>query len=148
GAVALADERPEQAARLFEDPEWRAAAQYRAGDYESSATSLAALDSADSHYNRGTALARAGEIEGAIAAYDRALELDPEHEDALYSRDLLEKLLEQNPPPPPQQQQQSSASEQQNGDQDQGESGGEPQQAENGDAGGEDPQQAQQGTES
>src|SRR5690606_5324234 len=131
GMDAMAAERPEQAARLFEDPEWRAAAQYRAGDYASSAESLTGLDSAEAHYNRGTALARAGEIEDAIAAYDRALELDPGHEDARYNRDLLEKLLEQNPPPP----QQSSAGEEQQGDQAEGESGDAPQQPANADPG-------------
>src|SRR5690606_17070845 len=121
-----------RAAELFEDPEWRAAAQYRAGDYEASAATLAGLDTATAHYNRGNALARAGELRAAIAAYDRALELDPDHEDARYNRDLLQELLEQNPPPPPQQQQQSSASDQENAEQSQGESSDAPQQAQNG----------------
>ena len=144
GMEAMADERPERAARLFEDPEWRAAAHYRAGDYTSSATSLAGLDTPDAHYNRGTALARAGEIEAAIEAYDRALELDPEHEDARFNRDLLEELLAQNPPPP--EQQQSAGQEQQEG-QSEGESGESPQQAQNSDSGDGEPQQARDGSQ-
>ncbi|HEX6995986.1 MAG TPA: VWA domain-containing protein [Gammaproteobacteria bacterium] len=146
GMDAMAAERPERAARLFDDPEWRAAAQYRAGDYSASARSLAGIDTADAHYNRGNALARAGEIESAIAEYDRALELDPEHEDARYNRDLLKERLAQNPPP--QQQQSAAGQEQQDEQQGQGESGDAPQQAQNGDTGGDETQQAREGSES
>lgn len=146
GMEAFAAERPEQAARLFEDPEWRAAAQYRAGDYAASARSLAGIDTAEAHYNRGNALARAGEIESAIAAYDRALELDPEHDDARFNRDLLKEHLAQNPPPPPQQQ--SSAGEEQQSGENQGEPGDAPQQADSGDTGGDETQQASEGFES
>src|SRR5690606_13795653 len=145
GMEAFAAERPEQAARLFEDPEWRAAAQYRAGDYAASARSLAGIDTAEAHYNRGNALARAGEIESAIAAYDRALELDPEHDDARFNRDLLKEHLAQNPPPP---QQQSSAGEAQQSGATQGAPGGAPQQADSGDTGGDETQQASEGFES
>ncbi len=90
-------EQAARAAELFENPEWRSAAQYRAGQFEASAASLANVDSALGHYNRGNALAKAGQISAAIAAYDRALELDPEHEDARYNRDLLEEFLKNNP---------------------------------------------------
>ena len=89
GQAAFEAEDHERASELFEDPAWRAAAQYRAGQYESSAESLAPAQSADGHYNRGNALARAGSIAAAIEAYDQALEIDPEHEDAQFNRDLL-----------------------------------------------------------
>ena len=104
GLQALEAEQAERAAELFESPEWRGTAQYRAGQFEASAASLGAVDSALGHYNRGNALARAGQVPAAIAAYDRALELDPGHEDARYNRDLLEQYLEDNPPPPQEQQ--------------------------------------------
>lgn len=98
GAAALSEQRPERAAQLFEDPRWRSAAQYRAGNYEASAETLARLDTATAHYNRGNALARSGSIEEAIAAYDRALELEPDHEDAQFNRELLRQHLAANPP--------------------------------------------------
>lgn len=99
GLAALEHDRPARAAELFDDPEWRAAAQYRAGNFDASAAALGGLDTAKAHYNRGNALARSGELHGAIDAYERALELDPAHDDARYNRDLLEELLEQLEPP-------------------------------------------------
>jgi Ca-activated chloride channel family protein len=83
------------AARLFEDQRWRAVANYRAGDYGGSAAGFGELDDADSLYNLGNALARMGEFEAAIAAYDDVIEADPNNEDALYNRDLLQDMLEQ-----------------------------------------------------
>ncbi len=104
GQEAFQAEEHERAAALFEDPSWRAAAQFRAGDYQDSAATLEGLDTPDAQYTRGNALAGAGQIAPAIAAYERVLEMDPEHEDARYNRDLL---LQQ----PPQNQSDSSGSE-------------------------------------
>lgn len=95
GLEAFQADEPSRAARLFEDPQWRAAASYRAGNFATSAESLTGIDSPEAHYNRGNALAKSGELTAAIEAYDRALSLDPEHEDALYNRDLVRELLEQ-----------------------------------------------------
>ena len=95
GQAAFESEDHARASELFEDPAWRAAAQYRGGQFESSAETLAPSQSADGHYNRGNALARAGAFAEAIQAYDRALEIEPEHEDARFNRDLLM----QQPPP-------------------------------------------------
>ncbi len=95
GAEAFEAEAHARAAELFEDPSWSAAALYRAGEYARSAEILDEIDTIEANYNRGNALARAGEIGPAIKAYERALELDPEHEDARFNRDLLR---EQRPP--------------------------------------------------
>lgn len=84
------------AADLFKDPRWRAVANYRAGEYGGSAAGFADGEDARSLYNLGNALARLGEFESAIDAYDEALELDPDSEDAQYNRDLLQDMLEQN----------------------------------------------------
>lgn len=110
GIEALTAGEPDRAAELFADPKWRAAAQYRAGDYPGSAQSLAGLADVTDYYNKGNALARSGELEAAIEAYDRALELEPTHADALYNRDLVSQLLEQQE----QQQQNNAANGQQN----------------------------------
>ena len=84
-----------EAAELFEDPQWKAVARYRAGDYPDSAAGFSAGDDADSFYNFGNALARMGEFESAIEAYEQALEMDPESADAIYNRDLVQQLLEE-----------------------------------------------------
>jgi Ca-activated chloride channel family protein len=110
GFEAMQAEQPAVAAELFDDRQWRAAAEYKSGDYGASAATLAPLDTAETHYNRGNALARGGELEAAIEAYEQALRIDPEHEDAIYNRDLLEELLEQQQE---QQQQQQSGQDQQ-----------------------------------
>ena len=119
---ALEAQRAEQAAELFEDPEWRGAAQYRAGQFEQSAASLSNVESATGHYNRGNALAKAGQLQAAIGAYDRALELDPTNEDARYNRDLVAEQLRQNPEQAQQPQEPSEGEQGQQGDSDQAQS--------------------------
>lgn len=109
GQAAFESEDHARASELFEDPAWRAAAQYRDGQFESSAETLAPAHTADGHYNRGNALARAGALAEAIQAYDQALEIDPEHEDAQFNRELL---MQQ----PPQQSQGDSGGEGESGD--------------------------------
>ena len=84
------------AAQLFDDPRWRAVANYRAGEYGGSAAGFADEEDTNSLYNLGNALARLGEFEAAIDAYENVLELEPSSEDALYNRDLLQDMLEQN----------------------------------------------------
>jgi Ca-activated chloride channel family protein len=84
------------AAGLFEDPTWRAVANYRDGEYGGSAAGFADQDDNESLYNLGNALARLGEFESAIDAYEQVLESDPDAEDALYNRDLLKDMLEQS----------------------------------------------------
>lgn len=113
GAAAFEAGEHDEAAQRFEDPEWQAAARYREANYEAAVEALSELDSARAQYNLGNALARSGQLEQAIAAYDQALEEEPSNEDALFNRDLVQDLLEdqQNQSPPPQPESESSESE-------------------------------------
>ncbi len=86
---------PADAAATFKDPRWRAVASYRAGEYGGSAAGFAEFEDAQSLYNLGNALAKLGEFESAIDAYDQVLEIDPGADDARYNRDLLKDMLEQ-----------------------------------------------------
>jgi Ca-activated chloride channel family protein len=95
GVRLLEQGEPASAAEVFDDPAWRGSAAYRAGSYERSAEAFAALDGADARYNQGNALARAGEFDAAIAAYEAALEIEPEHEDARHNLELLRALQDQ-----------------------------------------------------
>lgn len=91
GAQKLDEGDAEQAAGLFGDPEWRGVAQYRAGNYEAAVDSLNGIETADALYNKGNALAQLGRTDEAISAYEQALKLNPQHEDARYNRDQLLK---------------------------------------------------------
>ena len=91
----LEDGQATQAAELFRRQDWRAAARYRAGDYEQSLQALEGLEGPDSDYNRGNALAYLDRLEEAVAAYDRTLAADPGHADARHNRALLQRLIEQ-----------------------------------------------------
>lgn len=79
----------ERAALLFHDPLWRGVALYRNGDYEQAVAEFGVVDLPLAHYNRGNALVRLGRAGEALAAYGRAIELDPDHADARFNRDQL-----------------------------------------------------------
>ena len=72
---------------------WRAMLLYRAGRYAEAEALFAALDTADAHYNRGNALALAGQLEQALEAYDAALARRPGMGDALHNRALVREAL-------------------------------------------------------
>lgn len=92
---ALQDDRPQAAAGLAQSPDLSGEAWYRSGEYANAADAWRGLEDADAHYNLGNALAQQGDFDGALAAYDRALERDPDMLDAIYNRNLVEKMKEQ-----------------------------------------------------
>lgn len=95
GETALQKGDAKLASDLFNNPQWKAAAQYKAGEYQKSAESLKGIDNAEANYNRGNALAKAGDMQEAIKAYDRSLEINPDHEDAKFNKQLLEKAQQE-----------------------------------------------------
>ena len=107
---AMDANQPQLAAKLFTDPQWRAAADYRAGNYQAALDNLKGINSAEADYNRGNALAKLGRLQEAIQAYDAALKHDPELGDASYNRNLVEELLKKQQ----QKKQQNQAEKQQN----------------------------------
>lgn len=110
---ALEQGDPSRAAQLFEDPQWKATANYRSENYEDAANQFGNFDTADANYNLGNALARQGLYEEAIEAYEQSLNLNPDDEDAAFNKQLVEELLEQQ-----QQQQQNQDQEQDSDEQD------------------------------
>jgi len=123
GTTAFEEENYAEAATLFEDDAWRAAANYRTGNFENAVADLNLLEDAESHYNRGNALARLNRFPEAISAYEEVLAMAPDHEDAQYNKELLEKLMEEQQQEQQQQQQNSEGDnqeqEQQEGDEQQ-----------------------------
>lgn len=110
-AQAMEQGRHQQAAELFSNPQWQAAAHYRAGDYDKAIEKLEGIKTADALYNKGNALAKSQRLEEALQAYNRSLELDPDNGDARHNKELVEKQLTQQ-----QQKQQQQGENQKNPD--------------------------------
>lgn len=122
------DQNFEAAAQQFEDKLWQSSAQYRSGNYQQAAEILSGIDTPQALYNKGNALAKAGQIDEAIEAYQQALDQQPDFTQAQDNKALLEKLKEQNQQQDQQgkdqdQQKESEQNENQNNDQ-QGEQNG------------------------
>ena len=113
GSEAFVEEEFSEAATLFKDEAWRAAANYRTGNFENALADLNILEDVESHYNRGNSLARLNRFPEAIEAYNQVLALAPEHEDAQFNKELLEQVMEEQE----QEQQENSENEDQNQDQ-------------------------------
>ncbi|AWI87492.1 hypothetical protein C0214_03650 [Methylobacterium sp. DM1] len=94
GRVLMAVGLPGAAVRVFDVPAWRAAALYEAGHYGEAIPLFRALGKRGA-YNLGNALARSGDLKGALDAYDEALTYNPRDADAQANRSLIAKALEE-----------------------------------------------------
>lgn len=83
-----------EAAQLFSDPRRRAFAYAQLGRDAEAARLLAPLHDPQSEYDRGNALARSGNLIGALASYDAALEQAPRDRDIRHNRDLVAREIE------------------------------------------------------
>jgi Ca-activated chloride channel family protein len=90
--------KPGAAAPLFADPRQKAYAEIKAKDYTTAAKELQGFADPESEYNRGNALARAGDLQGSLQAYESALAHasrdTPLYRDAAHNRDLVAKQLQ------------------------------------------------------
>jgi Ca-activated chloride channel homolog len=83
---------------------------YRKGDFKAAAQEYEDADTATAHYNRGNALAKAGDYPQAIDAYNEALRRQPGMADAIANKRAVEaamKRQKQSPSKPGAQQQKS-----------------------------------------
>ena len=101
GQYLLKQKRPAEAAEHFQDPQWQGVALYEAGNYAEAIKRFAEGNDAYAHYNRGNALARSGELEAAIDAYEQALEAQPDMQPALKNKALVEILIQEKAEPEP-----------------------------------------------
>jgi Ca-activated chloride channel family protein len=92
---ALEAGKPGDAAALFENPDWQAVADYRAGDYAGSAMVFAENSDTRNLYNLANAMAFQGELDSAIDSYEQVLEIEPDNEDASYNLELVKSLKDQ-----------------------------------------------------
>ena len=86
------------AAKVYADPHRRAYAKINAGDYQGAAKELNELHDSDADYNRGNALAYAGDLQGALDAYEAAIKSNSNNQDAKHNRELVASALKQQPP--------------------------------------------------
>ena len=94
GRLWLEHGEPLRAARSFEDRLWKGLAYCEAGEFASAAAALAPLDTARGRFQYGNALARQERLPEAVAAYQRALALEPELREAVFNLDWVQGLLE------------------------------------------------------
>ena len=97
GDVLLQKGDAKAAAKAYADPRRKGYAQLKAGDYKGAALTLGKLHDSDADYNRGNALAHAGDLEGALRAYDAALQQKPNDKDARHNRELVANALKRQP---------------------------------------------------
>ena len=114
GQAHFKSEQYQQAAAEFKNPLWQGSAHYKAGDYEQALAAFQQENTADALYNQGNALAKLQKIDEAIAAYDKALQLDANLADAKNNKAILEQLKQQQ-----ENQDQQSGDDQQEQDKDQ-----------------------------
>lgn len=96
GQKALAAGNAEAAEALFKNPNWKGSAAYKNGKFDAAEEHFKNSEAtADSLYNLANAQAKAGQLEAALENYQTALELDTQHEDAAFNKDLVEKALQQ-----------------------------------------------------
>ena len=127
GQAHFNSEQYQQAAEEFKNPLWQGSAHYKAGNYEQALSAFQQENTADALYNQGNTLAKLQKIDEAIAAYDKALQQDPNLEDAKSNKAILEQLKKQQE----NQEQQSGDDQQQDKDQEQQDQDGDSQVGDN-----------------
>ena len=95
GDVLLKKGDAKGAASAYANPRRKAYAELLAGNYKGAAQILDKLHDGDADYNRGNALAHMGDLQGALHAYDAALQKNPSDKDARHNRDLVANVLKQ-----------------------------------------------------
>ncbi|MBQ0718990.1 MAG: VWA domain-containing protein [Gammaproteobacteria bacterium] len=96
GQQALAAGDAESAEALFKNPNWKGSAAYKNDNFSAAEEHFKNSEpTADSLYNLANAQAKAGQLEAALASYQAALQLEDQHEDAAFNKDLVEKALQQ-----------------------------------------------------
>ncbi len=88
GRLALALGLPQVAASLFDDPAWRATAEFRSGNY-TMAANLYRQAGPEETFNWGNALVHAEKYAAALEAYDLAMNHNPADTEARSNFDLV-----------------------------------------------------------
>jgi len=98
GRLAYEKRDYQTAAERFADPMWRGVALYRVGHYEEAVEAFALVDTAESYYNQGNALARLGRFPAAVASYREALRRRPDWPQAKANLAIVQRLIPKDKP--------------------------------------------------
>lgn len=85
---------PGRSAQRFRDPLWKGIALEAAGELAGAAFAYSQVQTARGAFQQGNALARLEQLPAAVAAYERALALDPGFADASFNLDWVRGLIE------------------------------------------------------
>lgn len=99
GSQLLKAGNAQAAAQVFKNKNWQGVANYRAGQYALALKQFSENQSSDGQYNAGNAAAFMEHYQDAIAAYDKAIALNPNNKDAITNREIIKKLLQQQKKP-------------------------------------------------
>ncbi|MBB4005632.1 VWA domain-containing protein [Aurantimonas endophytica] len=94
GRLAYQRKDYDRAAELFADPMWKGEALYRDGQYSEAAKVFARLDTADAAFHAGMAHLRGREYREGIAAFETALERDPNFPGAAENLETAKEILD------------------------------------------------------
>ncbi len=94
GMMAFRDKEYGAAAELFQDPMWRGQALFKSGQYPEAADLFSRIDTAEAAFAEGMARTRNREYRPAIAAYEKALELQPDFPDAEWNLAVTKAILD------------------------------------------------------
>ncbi|PMG51772.1 VWA domain-containing protein [Shewanella sp. 10N.286.52.B9] len=84
-----------KAAEKFDQPQWQASAQYKAGDYENALSGFEQDDSANGLYNQANSLLQLNKIDEAIKRYKQALTQQADFPQAEKNLALAEQMKQQ-----------------------------------------------------
>lgn len=79
---------------IFTHKKWQALAEYKIKNYAATERLLQSEKDEISRYNYANSLAKQGKLQQAIQTYNEILKNNPEHTDAQFNKELLEKFLQ------------------------------------------------------
>ncbi len=92
GQELLEKQEYENAVKEFKDPNWKAIANYKSGNFEDAGNQFSKGSKAEDFYNLANSLTHQGKYDEAIAAFDEALKRSPDFSEAKENKHIAEQL--------------------------------------------------------
>lgn len=84
----------DQAAQNFKDSLWKGVSLYKAENYEAALEEFSKENSSNMLYNKGVVLTKLCQYEEALSSFEEAIKINPQNENAIYNKKVLEDLFE------------------------------------------------------